>query len=80
MNKKLEGIVLSVKMNNTAVVEVERKSPHPFYGKIMTRSKRYKTDSKGWNLAINDRVIIVECKPLSKEKNFKVLEKLEEKK
>ncbi len=80
MSKKLEGIVLSAPKNKTVVVEVRRKSPHPLYGKTMTKNKRYKADCQDGTLAVGDRVIIVETRPLSKEKKFKVLEKAGDKK
>ena len=72
MKKKLEGKVISVKMQNTVVVEVTRRSPHPMYKKLITRSKKYKADISGNIVGVGDRVTISEIKPMSKDKHFKI--------
>ena len=73
--KKLEGKIVSVKMNNTVVVEIVRKTPHPLYRKIIKRSKNYKVDSTGFeNLSEGNVVKIIETRPISKTKYFKVSE------
>lgn len=74
MKKLLEGKVVSVKMNNTVIVEVVRKQPHPVYKKILTRSKKYKADSKKVTPALFDIVKIIQTRPLSKDKHFEVVE------
>lgn len=70
--KTLAGKVVSVKMNNTIVVEVGRQNVHPLYKKIMHRTKRFKVHSEKKDIKIGDMVKIVECKPLSKEKHHKI--------
>ena len=74
MAKILTGKVVSVKMINTAVVMVEHRIPHPLYKKLQKRSRRFKVDSVGYTLSLGQTVRIVETKPLSKQKHFKVLE------
>lgn len=76
MKKTFDGKVVSLKMQNTVVVEIERKSPHPIYKKLLKRTKKLKADLAGMTLNMGDKVRIVETKPISKDKNFKVLEVL----
>lgn len=76
MAKIFEGIVVSLKMQNTAVVKVPRRFVHPLYKKVLKKSKKIKADTAGISLAIGDKVRIGEIRPLSKEKSFKVLEVL----
>lgn len=68
----LEGTVISTKMQNTVVVEVTRRTPHPLYKKLMKKSKKFKVDTNGITVREGDRVRIVETKPVSKEKYFKI--------
>ena len=72
--KILEGIVISNSMQRTAIVEVSRVSVHKLYKKLIKRSKKYKADTKGLEPKLGDKVKIAETKPISKEKNFKVIE------
>lgn len=72
--KIFKGKVVSLKMQNTVVVEVQRKTAHPIYKKLITRTKRYKVDINGQTLNVGDNVQIIETKPISKEKHFKVKE------
>jgi len=74
MKKPLIGKIISTKMNKTVVVEVIRKTPHPLYKKLIKRSKNLKADSGELILNVGDRVKIVQTKPISKDKFFKVLE------
>jgi len=74
MQKIFEGTIISLKMNNTAVVEVVRRKPHPLYKKLLKRNKKYKVDTAGQTFAKGDRVKIIETRPISKEKNFKIIE------
>ncbi len=76
MKKIFEGKVLSLKMQNTAVVEVLRYISHPLYKKRLKRTKKYKADLAGLTLSVGDKVKIVEVRPISKDKHFKVLEKI----
>jgi small subunit ribosomal protein S17 len=72
--KTLEGKVVSLKMNKTAVVEVVRKTPHPLYKKLLKRSKRYKVDLGELVLVLGQKVKIAETRPMSNGKFFKVTE------
>ena len=74
MKKTFEGTVVSVKMQNTAVVEVFRRKPHPLYKKLLKRSTRFKAETGGVSINIGDKVRITETKPISKDKHFKLME------
>ena len=74
MAKVLTGKVISTKMQDTAVVEVVRRVPHPLYKKLLKKSKNFKVDTKGQEVAVGDQVKIVEIKQISKDKYFKVQE------
>ena len=77
--KKLQGKVVSLKREKTASIEVVRMWIHPLYKKRVKRSKRYSCDydPKTLSLAIGDLVEIKECRPVSKTKKFKVINKVE---
>lgn len=72
LKKTYTGIVISLKMQNTAIVKVGREIIHPLYRKILRRSKKYKVDTNSQELQVGDKVKIVETKPISKGKYFKV--------
>ena len=74
MKKTFEGTVVSLKMQGSVVVEVLRYISHPLYKKRLKRTKKYKADLGGLTLNLGDRVKIVEVRPISKDKNFKVME------
>ena len=76
-SKDRTGIVVSDKMNNTAIVSVQRRSAHPVFKKIITTSKRYYVHDESNQLNIGDRVRIVETRPLSKLKRWRLAELLE---
>lgn len=71
--KKFSGVVVSDKMKDTVVVKVGRFVKHPKYGKYISIDKKYKADDRGNTKKIGDRVTIQECKPISKDKCFKVV-------
>ena len=76
MTKKiLKGIVRSAKNNKTIVVEVIRKFKHPFYEKIIKRSKKYHAHDEKNKFKKGENVTIIECKPFSKKKTWQVVEK-----
>lgn len=77
--KTLNGIVTSTAREKTVTVEVLRRWKHPLYKKYVKRSKKYASHVEGINLEIGDKVIIQECRPISKTKFFKVLEKIDDK-
>lgn len=73
--KQLQGVVVSDKMMKTVTVLVNRFIKHPKYGKFMNISKKYKAHDEEGTFKEGDKVIIEECRPLSKDKNFKVIGK-----
>ena len=70
--RQFTGIVVSDKMKDTIVVKVERFVKNAKYQKFVKISKRYKADDKGNTKKVGDKVVIVECRPLSKDKHFTV--------
>ena len=74
------GNVVSDKMNKTVVVAVERKVPHALYNKPMVSTKRFKAHDENNECQIGDTVKIVETRPLSKDKCWRVVEILERQK
>ena len=75
--KSLIGIVASDKMDKTIVVRVETRVAHPLYGKIIRTSKKYKAHDENNEARIGDKVAIVETRPLSKDKNWRLTEIIE---
>ncbi|SFO06910.1 30S ribosomal protein S17 [Nitrosospira briensis] len=73
----LSGKVVSDKMDKTITVLVERKVKHPLYGKIMVRSKKYHVHDENNEFHPGDRVVIEECRPLSKTKAWRVVKLME---
>lgn len=75
--KVREGFVVSDKMDKTVVVEVQRTFQHPVYKRTVRRSKKYKAHDPQNSCRLGDRVRIVETRPLSKEKRWRVIEVIE---
>jgi len=76
MTKKiLKGTVTSAKNNKTIVVQVTRKFKHPFYEKVIKRSKKYHVHDEKNKFKEGETVSIVESKPFSKKKTWQVIEK-----
>jgi small subunit ribosomal protein S17 len=75
--KVRDGVVVSDKMDKTVVVLVERRVKHPKYHKTVTKSKRYKAHDEANDARVGDRVRIIETRPLSKTKRFRVAAVLE---
>jgi small subunit ribosomal protein S17 len=71
------GVVVSNKMTKTVVVKVERRVPDAKYGKIVKRAEKYKAHDENQACQIGDRVRIVETRPLSKDKRWRVAETIE---
>ena len=67
--KQLKGIVVSNKMQKTVVVKVERIKEHPKYKRRYKVHKKYKVHNENNGIEIGDKVIIEECRPLSKDKH-----------
>jgi small subunit ribosomal protein S17 len=72
--KMLRGVVVSDKMQKTIVVKVDRYVKHPKYGKYYTISKKYKAHDETNAHKVGDMVMIVESRPISKDKKFIVVE------
>lgn len=67
------GVVVSDKMNKTVVVDIERVFRHPFYHKVVRASKRFKAHDEENKCVVGDKVEIMETKPLSKDKCWRVV-------
>ena len=74
-----EGLVVSDKMDKTVVVAVETKKVHPLYKKAVKATKKYKVHDENNVCKIGDKVKIVETRPLSKEKSWRVVETISKK-
>ena len=75
--KSRVGVVVSNKMTKTVVVKVERRVANRKYGKIISRAEKYKAHDENQACQIGDKVRIVETRPLSKDKRWRVTETLE---
>lgn len=71
------GVVVSDKMQKTVVVKIDRRVPHPTYGKMVTRTKKVKAHDEANSAKTGDTVRIVETRPLSKDKRWRVVEIVE---
>lgn len=74
--KTMQGTVLSVRDGKTVQVSVTRQWQHPVYLKSVKRSKNYACHLDGIEVAAGDEVVIQECRPMSKTKRFKVMQKV----
>jgi|SRR5262249_21771310 small subunit ribosomal protein S17 len=75
--KVREGLVVSDKMDKTVVVEVEDRVKHPLYGKVMRHTSKLKAHDEQNSCGIGDRVLLMETRPLSATKRWRVVEILE---
>jgi small subunit ribosomal protein S17 len=75
--KVREGLVVSDKMNKTVVVAVEDRVKHPLYGKVLRRTSKLKAHDEQNACGIGDRVLLMETRPLSATKRWRVVEILE---
>jgi small subunit ribosomal protein S17 len=71
------GKVISDRMDKTVVVAVERSTRHPLYGKIIRKTKKYKVHDADNECRAGDKVRIMETRPLSKEKRWRLVEIIE---
>ena len=74
--RQLTGKIISTKMQKTVVVEIETIKPHPKYKRRYRVNKKYKAHVKEGDYNVGDLVLIEECRPISKDKHFKVVKKL----
>jgi small subunit ribosomal protein S17 len=75
--KTREGYVISDKMNKTVTVEVEDRVQHPLYGKTIRRTKKVKAHDEANSAGVGDRVLLMETRPLSATKRWRVVQILE---
>ena len=76
-NKKLRtGVVVSDKMDRTAIINVERKIKHPLYSRVVRLSKRYQFHDQDNDCKVGDLVRIIECRAISKHKKWRFLNKV----
>lgn len=75
--KTREGYVVSDKMDKTVVVEVEDRDKHALYGKIIRRTTKYKAHDEANSCGVGDRVLLMETRPLSATKRWRIVEILE---
>ncbi|MUL42419.1 30S ribosomal protein S17 [Streptomonospora sp. PA3] len=75
--KVREGYVVSDKMSKTVVVEVEDRVKHALYGKVIRRTTKYKAHDEGEICGVGDRVRMMETRPMSATKRWRVVEILE---
>ena len=75
--KTREGLVVSDKMDKTVVVAVEDRVKHPLYGKVIRRTTKLKAHDESDQVGVGDRVLLMETRPLSATKRWRVVEVLE---
>jgi small subunit ribosomal protein S17 len=75
--KQLVGLVASDKTDKTVVVEVTRRTMHPIYHKYISRRKRYQAHDETNDCRVGDRVLIEECRPLSRHKHWRIKQVLD---
>ena len=75
--KVREGLVVSDKMDKTIVVEVEDRVKHPLYGKVLRRTSKLKAHDEQNTAGIGDRVLLMETRPLSATKRWRLVEVIE---
>ena len=71
-HRQLTGRVVSDKMDKTVTVLVERQVMHPTIGKVVSRTKKYHAHDEGNDAKLGDKVVIEECRPISRTKAWKV--------
>ncbi|MDR1599945.1 MAG: 30S ribosomal protein S17 [Oscillospiraceae bacterium] len=77
IRKTRSGVVVSDKMDKTIVVAIRTRVKHPLYGKIMNRTAKLKAHDEGNACGVGDRVLVMETRPISKEKRWRVVEIIE---
>ncbi len=77
LRKTRVGIVSSDKMDKTVVVTIKDRVRHPLYNKIVNRTVKYKAHDENNECGVGDKVLIMECRPYSKDKRWRVVEIVE---
>lgn len=72
--RRLQGVVVSNKMEKTIVVETETYKTHPIYKKRVSARKKYKVDDRNNTAKVGDVVVFEECRPISHDKRFRLVE------
>ena len=75
--KVLLGVVVSDKMEKSATILVERTFQHSLYKRTVRKTKKYKIHDENNDCKVGDRVKLIECRPISKDKNWRLLEVVE---
>ena len=77
LRKTREGLVVSDKMDKTIVVEIKTRVRHPLYGKIMNKTNKLKAHDENNECGVGDRVRVMETRPLSRDKRWRLVEIIE---
>ena len=77
LRKTRVGVVISDKMDKTVVVAVEQKVKHPLYTKYILRTKKFKVHDENNDCGVGDKIEVMETRPLSKDKNWRLLNIIE---
>ena len=77
LRKTRQGVVTSTKMDKTIVVEAKFKEMHPIYGKYVSKTKHYHVHDEKNEFQVGDKVLIMETRPLSKTKRWRLVEIVE---
>jgi small subunit ribosomal protein S17 len=77
LRKTRVGIVTSNKMDKTVVVTIKNRVRHPLYNKIVNDTVKYKAHDENNECGVGDKVLIMECRPYSKDKRWRVVEIIE---
>lgn len=77
LRKTRVGLVSSDKMDKTVVVSIQDRVAHPLYGKIVNRTVKYKAHDEKNECGVGDKVMIIETRPYSKDKRWRVVEIIE---
>ena len=77
LRKTMVGVVTSDKMDKTVVVTIKDRVKHPLYNKIVDKSVKYKAHDEKNECGVGDKVQIMECRPMSKDKNWRVVKIVE---
>ena len=72
--KTRTGVVVSDKMDKTIVVAIKTKVRHPLYGKMVNRTRKFKAHDENNECGVGDTVKVMECRPLSKDKRWRLVE------
>ena len=76
IDRTVTGVVKSTKMNNTIIVAVTTMTRHPLYKKAVKHTSRFAVHNEGLEVAVGDTVRIMQIRPMSKTKHYKVVEKI----